>query len=402
MTAKPVLIVATHVLPAKGYGGVAVVASDLAKALAAKTPVTMVASDASAIGPSVSREEAARIAGCGVYLYRSRLQKKQGFGLAAIPAILRHVMRSSAIYICGVSTMPTTIALIACWALRKPFVLGLHGGFMDVHMAKIREKKPLKARFYRYIVEPLGNKANAIHVMGNAEARESAQYFSKPMLAAPIGVSCKRLVAAPPPETAPQHQTNFLYVGRLSPEKGVLPLLETWRASARPHDTLRVIGSGIGGYADAARKLMALDDRISFAGEQPREKVFEAIKACHFLVLASGMDGAGWENYGLVIAEALALGRPVIVPQGLTWDNVGPASAGFVFPSNGPGLARALQKAAQLSAGEYHRMTNSARRLAEASFDVDRQADRLLAALFQTAEHASMAVSAAAPQGRVT
>jgi len=57
----------------------------------------------------------------------------------------------------------------------------------------------------------------------------------------------------------------------------------------------------------------------------------ELLATSNFLVLPSGLEEAGGmrENFGNVVAEAMASGRPVLVARGLAWiiwKRLGPAS----------------------------------------------------------------------------
>jgi glycosyltransferase involved in cell wall biosynthesis len=50
-----------------------------------------------------------------------------------------------------------------------------------------------------------------------------------------------------------------------------------------------------------------LDGRARFVGAQPRAAVFELLRAADATLLSSD-----WESFGLVVAEALAVGTPVL------------------------------------------------------------------------------------------
>ena len=71
-----------------------------------------------------------------------------------------------------------------------------------------------------------------------------------------------------------------------------------------------------------AQKL-GIDDRVHFAGQLPQSDVREAIRSCDCVVLSSF-----YETFGVVLAEAMACGKPVIAT------NVG-GPASFVNEKNG-------------------------------------------------------------------
>ena len=93
-----------------------------------------------------------------------------------------------------------------------------------------------------------------------------------------------------------------LFVGRLSPEKGIADLVRTWSslASGVP---LRIIGSGPLEHLQSD----ALPD-VEWLGWQPRERVLAAMKEAMFLVFPTEC----YEGFPMVLLEAMATGLPVL------------------------------------------------------------------------------------------
>jgi glycosyltransferase involved in cell wall biosynthesis len=97
-------------------------------------------------------------------------------------------------------------------------------------------------------------------------------------------------------------------VGRLSSEKGVRTLLESWRFLERI--PLKIIGDGP--LMDQVRSCVdtyALD--IELLGQKPYEQVIGAVKAAYCLVFPSQW----YETFGRVAVEAFACGVPVIASR---------------------------------------------------------------------------------------
>ena len=96
-----------------------------------------------------------------------------------------------------------------------------------------------------------------------------------------------------------------VFVGRLSPEKGVRVLLEAWRELAGY--PLTILG---GGPEEAElRRIGASIPGVRFLGECSREGVYTALREAAFAVVPS----IWYEIYPVAVAEALAWGRPVVV-----------------------------------------------------------------------------------------
>ncbi len=153
---------------------------------------------------------------------------------------------------------------------------------------------------------------------------------------AAVGVPEDRLVTVPNfvPEAPSRgrHDGDFwLYVGRLTPEKGVLPLVEQWPAGHR----LRVVGSGI--LEDDVRR--AAGPEVEVLGPVPHERVVELLGAARGLVFPSLWP----EGLPTVYLEALAAGTPVLAsPHSVVGSLVAAEGTGLVLTDD---LAADLERA---------------------------------------------------------
>lgn len=127
---------------------------------------------------------------------------------------------------------------------------------------------------------------------------------------------------------------GFVFVGRLSPEKGISTLLEAWRDNPRP---LAIVGDGpLAGEVAAAA---ALNPAIRYlGGGLSRSEMFATVAAAEALILPS----VWYENFPLSLVEAMALATPVIASNlGALPDIVTDGMNGLLFP---PGDAPALRR----------------------------------------------------------
>ena len=99
---------------------------------------------------------------------------------------------------------------------------------------------------------------------------------------------------------------TLVFAGRLSVQKSVDVALR----ALTQLDDLSLVLAGDGPDADKLHRLadeLGLDGRARFLGPQPREVVFELLRAADAVVLSSS-----WENFPHVLVEALAVGTPVV------------------------------------------------------------------------------------------
>lgn len=100
-----------------------------------------------------------------------------------------------------------------------------------------------------------------------------------------------------------------LFIGRLSPEKGVSTLLKAWERLK--HVPLRIRGEGP--LAEAVRAAAnAEGSPVTIVPRMASEDLFQLIKGARFLVWPS--EGF-YETFGLVAIEAFACGVPVIASR---------------------------------------------------------------------------------------
>jgi glycosyltransferase involved in cell wall biosynthesis len=120
-----------------------------------------------------------------------------------------------------------------------------------------------------------------------------------------------------------------LFIGRLSPEKGVTQLLRAWRLVQSSGARLVIAGTGPaeGALHAQARHLK----NVEFRGFVPAERHAELWAGAKFLVAPSIWD----EPFGLVVLEAWAHGRPVLTSdRGAFPEIVG--QAGLTCPPDKP------------------------------------------------------------------
>ena len=231
---------------------------------------------------------------------------------------------------------------LVAMAVRKPFVVQVWG--TDVELAR---RTPALARAVlrraRLVIAASTALAEAARALGAREVRVVPQVVDVPH-------------DVPEPETPP----HVLYAGRLSPEKGVLELLE-----AAPDLPLVVAGDG------------PLRDRVPQAvGMVPHDELRMLYAAASVVAVPSRREG-----FGVVCAEAMAHGRPVVASAvGGLLDLVADGETGILVP---PRDAHALREALLrlLDDGELRRrMGEAARARVRDRFSWQASTDALLEA----------------------
>lgn len=96
---------------------------------------------------------------------------------------------------------------------------------------------------------------------------------------------------------------HFLFIGRLSEEKGIHVLLEAFKNSSH-----ELVIAGKGPLKQTILETCTQHSNIKYAGNLEKSKVKEAMSKCTALIFSS----IWYEPFGLVITEALSSGCPLI------------------------------------------------------------------------------------------
>ena len=158
----------------------------------------------------------------------------------------------------------------------------------------------------------------------------------------------------------PPQNPTFLYLGRLSPEKGILTILRAWQHLNQLDWQLLVVGDG--------PQRLELEDfcrekqlkGITFLGYQAKSAVVRLIQQATAVLVPS----LWYETFGRVVVEAFACGRPALVSDlGALTELVEEGKTGFRVQ---PGEVHDWQEKLQWSADhpiQLERMGQRARRV---------------------------------------
>lgn len=121
-----------------------------------------------------------------------------------------------------------------------------------------------------------------------------------------------------------------LFVGRLSPEKGLDTLLAAWETLGQQM-LLKIVGDGP--LASQVQRAANRLPGVEWMGRQPKDRVLGLMKAAEILIFPS----LWYEGFPLVIVEAYAVGLPVVASNlGSMSSLVDPHRTGLHFRPGDP------------------------------------------------------------------
>jgi glycosyltransferase involved in cell wall biosynthesis len=141
-----------------------------------------------------------------------------------------------------------------------------------------------------------------------------------------------------PPQVETGEEPHFLFIGRLSEEKGLSTLMAAWSELDIP---LRIIGDGpmrsaVQAWADG-------HGGVEYLGPLPHQQCMQQLARARALVIPS----VGFEGSPMTIIEAMALGKPVVASAiGGIAEMVSDGQSGLLFEAgSAPALTNAIRSA---------------------------------------------------------
>jgi glycosyltransferase involved in cell wall biosynthesis len=139
---------------------------------------------------------------------------------------------------------------------------------------------------------------------------------------------------------------NWVFVGRISPEKNPMLLLQALQMLDCP-----TTGYFIGGYQNEpyfsefqnALNNLPAQHQVKYLGELSANEIAENLIQCDMLINTSIS-----ENFGHAMAEALSAGVPVLVGPNTPWQQLWEAKAGEVAEYSAQSFATAMDKFASM------------------------------------------------------
>jgi len=199
------------------------------------------------------------------------------------------------------------VAVIVGRLLKIPVVITAHGA--DVY--------GLRGRLWRALRRALTSRCEAVTVVSQDMATKLPGATSRrgePPLVMPMGVDSQRFAVGPATPSAPGQ--TVLFVGRLAKKKGVEYLIRAFPEVLARHPDARLVLVGDGpcrAELGALSWQLGLADRVRFAGAQSPAELPRFYRSSHLFVGPSVVARSGdTESFGLVFAEAMAAGCPVV------------------------------------------------------------------------------------------
>jgi glycosyltransferase involved in cell wall biosynthesis len=184
----------------------------------------------------------------------------------------------------------------------------------------------------------------------------------------------------------------LLFMSRLHPKKGLDLLIQAFGQVVERDPRLHLVVAGpdqegLRAGLEARARTLGIAERITWASMLTGDARWGAYYAAEAFCLPSHS-----ENFGMVVAEALARGLPVLISDKVNiWREIEADRAGFVAPDTLAGTVSLLKGWLQLSDTQRLEMGDRARACFAKRFEIRKAAEKLLSVIERSIGQSSSA-----------
>lgn len=220
--------------------------------------------------------------------------------------------------------------------------------------------------------------ASCIHATAKMEADNIRKLgFKNPIAVIPNGIDLSEFPY--PYSKPPQKKYTLLFLSRIHIKKGIELLIEAWSKidkEKRKFWQINIAGNGEDDYIKSLEqriKNKGLENEIKYIGPQFGSDKIKSYQQADLFILPTYS-----ENFGIVIAEALACEVPVITTKGTPWQDLQTYKCGWWVNNDIETLAQTIQQAISLSDEERLLMGKRGRQLIIEKYSMEMVATQMI------------------------
>lgn len=266
-----------------------------------------------------------------------------------------------------------------CRRLNIPYIETPRGMLEPWSLAQKKWKK--KLALWLYQMNDL-NHAACIYTTADEEARNvKALGVKAPCSVIPNGIEVDSYKCRTSMEGV---KKQVLFLSRIHVKKGIELLIEAWVRLIKdfPGWSLRIVGNGEADYVESLRKMtksLGVMDSVIIT-----EPVFGEAKVKLYQSSALFVLPSFSENFGMVIAEAMSCGLPVITTKYCPWEFLNKTQTGWCIDLSVDNLTDTLRQAMNMNPSELYEMGQRASLLVSEKYDYRSVAKKTLQLYCQT------------------
>lgn len=245
-----------------------------------------------------------------------------------------------------------------------PFILTPRGTLEPWPMQQSKWKK--KIAMWLYQRKDL-NRCACIYTTADMEAQHIKELgFNRPMCVIPNGIETE---GYPCRTSINDVKKQVLFLSRVHPKKGIEVLIDAWTVINKefPNWILTIVGNGEEAYIQTLRakvKDLGLEGYVQISAPVFGKDKIKLYQSSSLFCLPSYS-----ENFGMVIAEALSCGVPVLTTDNTPWEILNETQTGWCIPLSTDGVIEKLRLAMSMDATELYEMGQRGSRMVYDNFN---------------------------------
>ncbi|MEX0330173.1 MAG: glycosyltransferase [Puniceicoccaceae bacterium] len=235
------------------------------------------------------------------------------------------------------------------------------------------QKRLLKWGYFNLFEKRALQRADVIRAVSKPEYANLQKVFQNRMEWIPNGV-----VETDWSETADERSpvTTFLFMARLHQKKGIMPLLEGWKASSLSRSSsvfLKIAGPDDGEFSKLEQFLIGNPGigNVEYIGPVFGEEKANLLKSCHFYVLPSYSEG-----FPSSVLEAMQSGMVPIVSQGCNFPDIFESKIGIHVEPDSLSIKTGLEAAKGLGRSQWEELSRKACELVQSAYTCEKVASK--------------------------
>lgn len=277
---------------------------------------------------------------------------------------LRHV---DILHTHGLWLLPNVYPAIVAKEKKLPLVLSPRGMLSPEALAF---SKIGKSFFWHAAQRSAIEEVSCFHATSDEEARDiSLLGLRKPIAVIPNGIGLPNLENLP--QRPSGEQRRLIYLGRIHPKKGLPDLLTAWSNIERLHQNwfLEICGPDESGHTDHLRRLAA---ELGLMRAEFTPPVYGDAKFAKFRTADVSILPTHNENFGITVAESLAVETPVIVTYGAPWQGLETNKCGWWIKRDPSSIENAISESLSMNRADLDDMGKRGRDWMRRDYSWDR------------------------------
>ncbi len=234
------------------------------------------------------------------------------------------------------------------------------------------QKKVMWFVYQKYLLE----KADVLHATSFSEAQNLRSLgLTQPIAVLPNAVDFPEGVDANASDVGNTPKRTLLFMSRIHPKKGLLTLVEAAKHVDLTNWNVLIVGPDENDHISevkAAVQQAGLQEVFSFMSAVEDGEKWTIYQQADLFVLPSFS-----ENFGIVVAEALVAGVPVITTKGCPWEDLDTYNCGWWIDIGVEPLIAALRTAMTLDQDKLDQMGQNGIRLIAEKYGWSSVADQM-------------------------